>query len=274
MQIYRILEKVKLGEIGVEEAERLLQLDYVERIGNHTVFDMSRESRSGIPEVIYAEGKTPEKVGEIVEKVVGRKGMVAVSRASDADHMEILKRIGEDGVTRRAEARMIVVDRRKDQLEMAGKVGVLTAGTSDIPVAEEAAIVAEIMGCEVIRGYDVGVAGIHRLLDPLKNMIAEGVACIIVVAGMEGALPSVVAGIAPVPVIGVPTSVGYGLGAGGIGALTTMLQSCSPGLVVVNIDNGFNAGATAALIAKQSWQKLKSWEVESVESKRIIKEIS
>ncbi|CAJ36552.1 nickel pincer cofactor biosynthesis protein LarB [Methanocella arvoryzae] len=250
MSVHDVLEKVKRGEIGVEEAERLLKIDYVERIGNHTVFDMSREARSGIPEVIYAEGKTPAKVGEIVEAVVRQKGMISVSRASEADHAEIIRRIGSDGVIHRPEARMIVVDRRKEKPAKTGKVGVLTAGTSDIPVAEEAAIIAEVMGCEVIRGYDVGVAGIHRLLDPLKLMISEGVACIIVVAGMEGALPSVVAGIAPVPVIGVPTSIGYGLGAGGIGALTTMLQSCSPGLVVVNIDNGFNAGATAALIAR------------------------
>ncbi len=249
MSVHDVLEKVKRGEIGVEAAERLLKLDYVERIGNHTVFDMSREARSGIPEVIYAEGKTPVKVGEIVEAVVAKKSMVTVSRASEADHVEVVRRIGNEGVVHRPEARMIIVDRRKEKPAKKGVIGVLTAGTSDIPVAEEAASIAEVMGCDVIRGYDVGVAGIHRLLDPLKKMISEDVACIIVVAGMEGALPSVVAGIAPVPVIGVPTSIGYGLGAGGIGALTTMLQSCSPGLVVVNIDNGFNAGATAALIA-------------------------
>ncbi|OPY29306.1 MAG: N5-carboxyaminoimidazole ribonucleotide mutase [Methanocella sp. PtaU1.Bin125] len=255
MSVHEVLEKLKRGDIGVEEAERLLKLDYVEKIGNHTVFDLSRESRSGIPEVVYAEGKTPGKVGEIVEAVVAKKGIIAVSRASEADHAEIVKRIGTDGVLHKPEARMIVVDRRKAKPHRTGKIGVLTAGTSDIPVAEEAAIVAEVMGCKVIRGYDVGVAGIHRLLEPLKLMIEEGVTCVVVVAGMEGALPSVVAGILPVPVIGVPTSIGYGLGSGGVGALTSMLQSCSPGLVVVNIDNGFNAGATAALIAGQSRKK-------------------
>lgn len=255
MSVHDVLESLKKGEIGVEAAERLLKLDYVEKIGNHTVFDMSRESRSGIPEVIYAEGKTPEKVGDIVEAVVEHKGMVTVSRATEADHAAIIARIGKAGVTHKPEARVIVVDRRQHKPGKIGRIGVLTAGTSDIPVAEEAAVIAEIMGCEVIRGYDVGVAGIHRLLEPLKKMIAEDVSCVIVVAGMEGALPSVVAGIVPVPVIGVPTSIGYGLGAGGIGALTTMLQSCSPGLVVVNIDNGFNAGATAALIAIQSDKK-------------------
>jgi NCAIR mutase (PurE)-related protein len=255
MSAHDVLEKLRRGEIGVEEAERLLKLDYVEKIGNHTVFDLSRESRSGVPEVIYAQGKDPVKVGEIVAAVIAKKGMVTVSRASEADHAEIVKRIGTNGVLHRPEARMIVIDRRKEKPRLTCKIGVLTAGTSDIPVAEEAATIAEVMGCEVIRGYDVGVAGIHRLLEPLKQMITEDVSCVVVVAGMEGALPSVVAGIMPVPVIGVPTSVGYGLGAGGMGALTTMLQSCSPGLVVVNIDNGFNAGATAALIAAQCKKK-------------------
>jgi NCAIR mutase (PurE)-related protein len=245
-----VLEKLAAGEIDIDMAERLLRLDYVEKIGNHTVFDMSRECRSGIPEVVYAEGKTPEKAGEIVERVIAKKGMLVLSRASEAYHEEVIKRIGPEGVTYRPEARMIIIDRRGCAREQIGMIGVLTAGTSDIPVAEEAAVIAEVMGCTVIRGYDVGVAGIHRLLDPLKEMIKQDVACVIVAAGMEGALPSVVAGMVGVPVIGVPTSVGYGLGAGGMGALTTMLQSCAPGLVVVNIDNGFNAGATAALIAK------------------------
>jgi NCAIR mutase (PurE)-related protein len=245
-----VLEKLSRGELDIDKAERLLKMDYVEKIGNHTVFDMSRECRNGIPEVIYAESKTTSDVGEIVERVIARKDIVVVSRASAAYHTEIVKRIGQEGVTYRTNARMIVIDRRGCVQEKTGMIGVLTAGTSDIPVAEEAATIAEVMGCGVIRGYDVGVAGIHRLLDPLKEMIKQDVACVVVVAGMEGALPSVVAGMVGVPVIGVPTSVGYGLGAGGIGALTTMLQSCAPGLVVVNIDNGFNAGATAALISK------------------------
>jgi len=245
-----VLEKLSKGALDIDAAERLLKLDYVEKIGNHTVFDMSRECRNGIPEVIYAGGKAPGKVGEIVERVVEKKGIVVLSRASGEHHAEVVRRIGQDGVVYKPEARMVVVDRRECSQESLGRIGVLTAGTSDIPVAEEAATIAEVMGCSVIRGYDVGVAGIHRLLEPLKEMIKQDVACVVVVAGMEGALPSVVAGMVGVPVIGVPTSVGYGLGAGGVGALTTMLQSCAPGLVVVNIDNGFNAGATAALIAK------------------------
>jgi NCAIR mutase (PurE)-related protein len=245
-----VLERLASGELDIDAAERLLKLDYVEKVGNHTVFDMSRECRSGIPEVIYAEGKTPEKVSEIVGQVIRKKGILVLSRASEKYHVEVVRRIGPEGVTYKPEARMIVIDRRGCVQGHIGRIGVLTAGTSDIPIAEEAASIAEVMGCEVLRGYDVGVAGIHRLLEPLKEMIRQDVACVVVVAGMEGALPSVVAGMVGVPVIGVPTSIGYGLGAGGIGALTTMLQSCAPGLVVVNIDNGFNAGATAALIAK------------------------
>ncbi|MCS7131236.1 MAG: nickel pincer cofactor biosynthesis protein LarB, partial [Hadesarchaea archaeon] len=149
-------------------------------------------------------------------------------------------------------ARTIVVKRKGYAFPKVGKIGVLAAGTADIPVAEEASVAAQVMGCEVLKAYDVGVAGIHRLFEPLRRMIDEGVAAIVVVAGMEGALPSVVSSLVNVPVIGVPTSVGYGVGANGIGALVTMLQSCSPKLAVVNIDNGFGAGVFAALVARQA----------------------
>jgi NCAIR mutase (PurE)-related protein len=132
-----------------------------------------------------------------------------------------------------------------------GRVGVLSAGTSDVPMAEEAALIAEEMGCQVTRIYDVGVAGLHRLLEPLRDLLASGVDVLIVAAGMDGALPSVVAGLVPVPVIGLPTSVGYGMGGNGVAALLTMLQTCAPGLTVVNIDNGIGAGSTAALIANR-----------------------
>ena len=135
------------------------------------------------------------------------------------------------------------------------KIGVLTAGSSDIPIAEEASAVAKLMGVDVISFYDIGIAGVHRLFNPLKELIKQDVKAIVVVAGMEGALPAIVSGLVNVPVIGVPASIGYGYGGEGEAALMTMLQSCSPGLVVVNIDNGINAGATAALIAKQSERK-------------------
>ena len=131
-------------------------------------------------------------------------------------------------------------------------MGILSAGTSDIPIAAEASLIAAEMGATVLEAWDVGVAGLHRLVSPLERFAAAEVDVIVVAAGMDGALPSVVAGLVDVPVIGLPTSVGYGLGAGGVGALTTMLQSCAPGLVVVNIDNGIGAGSTAALIANRS----------------------
>ncbi|TFF88377.1 MAG: nickel pincer cofactor biosynthesis protein LarB, partial [Promethearchaeota archaeon] len=132
-----------------------------------------------------------------------------------------------------------------------GKIGLITAGSSDIPIAEEAKVISEAMGCEVFTSYDIGIAGIHRIFEPLSEMIQKGAHIIIVCAGMEGTLPGVVAALVDVPVIGVPISSGYGLGEKGQGALITMLQSCSPGLLVVNIDNGFGAGASAALIANK-----------------------
>jgi NCAIR mutase (PurE)-related protein len=150
------------------------------------------------------------------------------------------------------EARIAVARKLGTEPERIGrKVGVITAGTTDIGVAEEARTVADAMGCDVVTAYDIGIAGFHRHIGPLKAMLQEGVDAIIVVAGMEGALPSVIASLAHVPIIGVPTSTGYGFGGGGTGALTTMLQSCSLGLCVVNIDNGVGGGAYAALIARR-----------------------
>ncbi|MFX1586918.1 MAG: nickel pincer cofactor biosynthesis protein LarB, partial [Promethearchaeota archaeon] len=147
---------------------------------------------------------------------------------------------------------MIIKEKDYEFQKKGGVVGIITAGSSDIPVAEEAKVIAESMGCSVITSYDLGIAGIHRIFTPLSEMIKKGVHVIIVCAGMEGTLPGVVAALVDVPVIGVPISSGYGLGEKGIGALTTMLQSCSPGLLVVNIDNGFGAGASAALIANRT----------------------
>jgi hypothetical protein len=143
---------------------------------------------------------------------------------------------------------LVVIDKRPDRPKV-GKIGILTAGSSDISVAEEAKAMAELMGCEVLTEYDIGVAALHRFLEPLAKMLDQGVDVLVVVAGMEGALPTVVSGLADVPIIGVPTSVGYGYGGKGEAALMGMLQTCSPGLVVVNIDNGIAAGATAALIS-------------------------
>jgi len=228
---------------------------YIKEVGKLAKLDVHRESRKGIPEIVLAEGKTPEETAEIAEKFLAEKGRVIVSRASKR-HIQALRKLAKRGIIMdvNEKARTVVLRRKGFTVKKTGgKIGIITAGTSDIPVAEEARVIAEEMGCQVLTTYDIGVAGIHRLFSPLQKMIKNGVSALVVVAGMEGALPSVVTGLVDVPVIGVPTSIGYGLGGGGVGALISMLQSCSPGLTVVNIDNGIAAGATAALIAAKKY---------------------
>ncbi|OPY30896.1 MAG: N5-carboxyaminoimidazole ribonucleotide mutase [Methanomassiliicoccales archaeon PtaU1.Bin124] len=250
MNTREVLERLQRGYITLERAEQLLKMDFLENIGGHTIFDHAREARRGIPEIIFGERKSPEVVAEIVTRVMADRDVVLVSRASH-EHLDRMMRTElKDHVRYVPEARMIVIDKRPER-ERKGRIGIITAGSSDRGVAEEARAVAESMGVEVLVSYDVGVAALHRLLTPLQDMIDKGVDCLIVVAGMEGALPTVVSGLVDVPVIGVPTSVGYGHGGGGQAALMGMLQTCSPGLSVVNIDNGVAAGATAALICRR-----------------------
>lgn len=214
--------------------------------------DPERERRKGVPEVVLAEGKLPDHVLDIARSFIGRTGRALISRTSP-ELRELIRHGFPDHVIEVHPASRMVVVRAPGTGRpcTGGKVGVITAGTSDIPIAEEAGILAAEMGCSVHTAYDVGVAGIHRLFHPLREMLRDSVDAIIVAAGMDGALPSVVAGLVDVPVIGLPTSVGYGLGGKGVAALMTMLQTCSPGLVVVNIDNGIGAAATAALIANR-----------------------
>jgi hypothetical protein len=250
--VREILQKLLGGEISVEEAEKLLRISTLEEIEDATL-DIRRGIRAGIPEVVWSEDKTPAKVVEIASALLEREGRAIISRVSE-EQMEALQEAVSDGCELRLneKARLVVAVRRGFQPPRLGrKVGIMTAGTSDVPVAEEARVIAEEMGCEALTAYDVGIAGFHRHIKPLTRMVEEGVDAIVVVAGMEGALPSVIASLVDVPVIGVPSSVGYGFGAGGVGALTAMLQSCSPGLCVVNINNGFGAGAFAALIARR-----------------------
>ncbi len=248
------MESYRQGKIDLQRAEQLLRMDFLERVGDHTLFDHAREARRGIPEVVWGENKSPAMVAEIVATVLKDRDAVLVSRASP-EHLAAVKGVVDGGPVRYIErSRLIVVDKRSDR-PMVGKVGILTAGSSDIAVAEEAKAMAEVMGCEVLTEYDIGVAALHRFLDPLARMLDHGVDALVVVAGMEGALPTVVSGLADVPIIGVPTSVGYGFGGKGEAALMGMLQTCSPGLVVVNIDNGIAAGATAALISLRCRRK-------------------
>lgn len=249
-----ILKKVAEGEISVDEAERLLRILAIEEISNLARIDVGREYRKGVAEIILAEGKVPKDLAEIAVKMLRKSGRVIISRVTKEQIQAIKEILPRDSRSQiNSKARIMVIKRKGFKVEKTGgKIGILTAGTSDIPVAEEARIVTEEMGCEVIEAYDVGVAGIHRLLPSLKEMIARDVDVIVVVAGREGALPSVVAGIVDVPVIAVPTSIGYGFGEKGVSALMAMLQSCSLGLAVVNIDGGVAAGAIATMIANRT----------------------
>jgi len=248
-----LLEKLVKGQISIDEAERLLRILAIEQVGNLARIDVNRELRKGIPEVISAEGKTPEEVAEIALSMLNEKGRAIISRATKEQMSTLEKAASKDVLLQINNKAKIVVLKKKGFTvkKTGGKVGVLTAGTSDIPVAEEARVIAEEMGCEVITAYDVGVAGIHRLFSPLRKMVEKDVDVIIVVAGREGALPSVVAGMVDVPIIAVPTSIGYGLGEKGTSALMAMLQACPLGLAVVNIDGGVAAGAVATLIANR-----------------------
>lgn len=212
--------------------------------------DSQRERRKGAPEVIFGETKDIAQIVTMARDILKETGRAIISRVQPEAVAALREAFKTFNVRVRENARAVVIY-QPDYVRRStgGYVGVISAGTSDIPVAEEAALIAEEMGCEVTCIYDVGVAGLHRLFEPLRDLLSKEVDAIIVAAGMDGALPSVVAGLVPVPVIGLPTSIGYGMGGKGIAALLSMLQTCAPGLSVVNIDNGVGAGITAAMIA-------------------------
>ena len=245
-----ILKKLVDKEITLEEADQALSSVQIEEVGSIANYDIFRERRTGIPEIIYSETKSPEMVLEIAQKVLAKKPIVLLSRTKP-EHIEMIKTLEHNFDVEYGESNYFCRIRHKNfRLEKEkGKVGIITAGTSDIPVAQEAKAVAEMMGCEVHLINDVGVAGIHRLFEPLKKLIDKEVDVLIVAAGMEGALPTVVSGLVDIPVIGLPISTGYGFGGKGQTALMSMLQTCSLGLAVVNIDAGISAGAIAAKIA-------------------------
>ncbi|MHB0915683.1 MAG: nickel pincer cofactor biosynthesis protein LarB [Thermoleophilia bacterium] len=256
MNLVEVLQQLADGEISVEEAASRLSLSGIAALDEFARLDIGRHGRKGVPEVVYAPGKTVEQLLKICSSMLEHSGRVILSGVTGEQRQAVRasfsEKIAEDGDQ---SACMVLREAGREPRLTGGKIGILSAGTADIPVAEQARIVAEEMGCEVIKAYDVGVAGVHRLLEPLRQTIEAGAAAVIVAAGMEGALPSVVAGLVPVPVIGLPTSTGYGIGGGGVAALMSMLQSCCPGLVAVNIDNGIGAGATAALIANNAVPK-------------------
>lgn len=214
--------------------------------------DTGREQRKGTPEIIFGEKKETSQIIAMAQGLLTGTGRAIISRLQPEAVIPIQVAFQECTVRIREAARaMVIYSPEYTRVLTGGHIGIISAGTSDIPVAEEAALIAEEMGCRITCIYDVGVAGLHRLLRPLRDLLAEDVDVIIVAAGMDGALPSVVAGLVPVPVIGLPTSIGYGFGGKGVAALLSMLQTCAPGMSVVNIDNGVGAGITAALIANR-----------------------
>ena len=243
-EVEKLLIEVSNGETSVENALEVLKNFPYTDLGFARI-DHHRELRTGYPEIIYCAGKTVEQVREIVRVMSAKENNVIGTRAT-VEMYEAVKSIVPEAVFFPI-ARIISV-RKKEPEKPDTSIAVITAGTSDMPVAEEAAITAELLGNKVLRIYDAGVAGIHRLVDKLPDIRKCRV--IVVIAGMEGALASVVGGLVDKPVIAVPTSVGYGANFGGISALLAMLTSCSTGVTVVNIDNGFGAGFSASMINK------------------------
>jgi hypothetical protein len=240
-----LLSDFKAGRLAEDDVlERLRTLPF-EDLGFAKV-DHHRSLRRGFPEVVYGAGKTVEQVLSIAESIAGKKTNLLVTRCDAAAGEALLRRF--PGGQWHVEARAFALEARPKP--RAGYVLVITAGTTDIPVAEEAAVTAELLGCNVDRIYDVGVAGVHRLM-AYQSMI-EAADVVVVVAGMEGALASVVASVAHAPVVAVPTSVGYGANFGGLAALLSMMTSCASGVTVVNIDNGFGAGCAAAIVVAKA----------------------
>ena len=242
--LYKVLEDVRDKKISVSEAELLIKKEPFEDIGFATL-DMQRKNRQGVGEVIYGKGKTVEQIKDIAETFLAHSNDGILITKLSKEKENALKTMLNADLTFCEDAQIAVIGGNKPA-DGLGKVVIITGGTSDIPVAEEAAVTAEFLGNEVERIYDVGVAGLHRLLSRMDSIMNASV--IIAIAGMEGALASVVGGLADCPVIAVPTSVGYGASFEGLSALLSMLNSCASGVSVMNIDNGFGAGYFASLI--------------------------
>ena len=252
MNLDEILNRLAKGEITPKTAKKFLQFNAIVEIDNIAKIDTGRSIRKGIPEIILAEGKSSNDLTKISKKMFSAFGHVIVSRVNDQQIKALSKTFPKKFLRQNLIANMIVISKKKPKISNLGKVAIITAGTSDIPVAEESKIILEEIGCRVFTQYDVGIAGVHRLFNSLQIIIKEDVDVIIAIAGREGAMPSIIAGLVDIPVIGVPTSIGYGYGKDGIAALMSMLQSCSLGIATVNIDSGVAAGVLASLIAKRS----------------------
>lgn len=268
-----ILRDLKLGKIKIEDAERLLRLDTITVLGDIARLDDSRYLRRGVPEIIYAAGKNSEQLSAIVRGVLKKRingpyqkdeSPLLISKVKDSSQLMAIKQAfntidlnnnKKKNISIRSydDADIVKISFQRNIVHKStGKVALISAGTSDSNVLSEAEIVLQSMDCETLRFNDVGVAALHRLKEPMKKIVKFDPDCIIVAAGMEGALPSVIAGLSSVPVIGLPTSVGYGYGRGGEAALMSMLQACPLGMCVVNIDAGVAAGIVAYLICRRA----------------------
>ena len=267
-----ILEKLLKGEIDIETCENLLKANTILELDEVAKFDNHREVRTGFPEAVLAQGKEYDDLLAIIKGYFDNNhghdshndenNSILITRLTKERYYKLKEDLDfsskkEFNLDYNEKGKILIISdsntinkNKTSDSHFKKKIGIITAGTSDIAVGEEAKIIVEQGGCEAFTSYDIGVAGIHRLFPQIAKMMEMGVCAIIVCAGMEGALPSVVAGLVDVPVIGVPTSVGYGVGGEGKAALYAMLQSCAPGIAVVNIDNGFGAGVFALTIAK------------------------
>ena len=248
-ELEKTLVAVASGELSPESAAGHLKRGEVRYLDEFAALDLGRSVRKGVPEVVYARGKSPAQVASICATLLESCERVIVSSLTPEHEARISATLPETPLRRAGRS---VVLGGGEPASSGGRVGTLSAGTSDLPILEEALAVAGEMGASVLGFNDVGVAGVHRLAVPLEELRRFDPDCLVVAAGMEGALPSVVSGLVAVPVIGLPTSTGYGLGGDGTAAILGMLQTCSPGLSVVNVDNGVGAGATAALIANRA----------------------
>ncbi|XPV76362.1 MAG: nickel pincer cofactor biosynthesis protein LarB [Desulfovibrio sp.] len=252
MDLDQLLQQFKEGDISTDVLKQRLQARSCKALG--ATLDEGRTLRKGVGEVVFCEGKSPAQVADIFTTLADRCGRVFGTRADDEKYLAVKQAFAcenaalQKGLRYNAESR--ILSWQKTALLPVGKVVVISAGTSDLQVAEEAAETAEFLGSRVSRHFDCGIAGVHRLLDVLPDMVDASV--VVAVAGMDGALPTLVAGLIEPPVIAVPTSIGYGTGLDGVAALMTMLNGCAPGISVVNIDNGFGAGYQAHVINSRS----------------------
>jgi len=253
MALRELLRKVADGSLSVEEAEQQLKILAIEEIAGVLRLDVGREVRKSVPEIILSEYKSAEQLELAIRGLLEARGRAIASRLRE-DQLEVVRKFeGDHDVLLSASRRVAVIRRRGYRvLKHGGRVGIVTAGTADLPIADEVKFLVEELGCDAVTIHDVGVAGLHRTLEAAKRLLEADVDVVVAIAGMEGALPSVLASVLDVPVIGLPTSLGYGLGGRGVAALLSMLQSCSPGLVVVNIDNSVGAAVAAALIANRA----------------------